>query len=99
MATVDQSRISGEGLELLDCFVSGLDDMIYELAEEIAKKRDPSSSEVVQIEAEDVRNAAELVYGHLRSLVKTGKLPETIESVIGSMERCCCGRGRTHADE
>lgn len=98
MATVEKSRISSEGLELLNSFTSGLDDLIYEIAEENAKRREPLPGEVVCIEACDVREATEIVFRHLRGLVKTGELPREIESIIDGMERCSCGRGRTHDD-
>ena len=65
MSSTPQSSMSGEAMDVMDCFVAGLDDVVYELAEQIARKRAPSAESVL-IEVDDVQEAARLVLQGLR---------------------------------
>jgi hypothetical protein len=82
MSAVNQtaeSRISSKALELLDCFKSGFDDVIYATAELIAKRRGGSP---VRIESGDVEKAAELFFHPLKeSLVREQVGAEQLQQI------------------
>ncbi len=97
MSVAESSSISSDGVRLLDCFVDGLDDVVYEMAEELAKKRaagQTAPGEVARIEAEDIRSAGRIVLDHLRQLVREGKLPADLERALDDAERCFSTEGR-----
>jgi len=82
-----ESRISSKAFDLLDCFVSGLDEVIYKSAENLARLRSPNDN-FVQIEAEDIATAAEQVIAAIRERVRTGEIPKELGTEIDGMERC-----------
>lgn len=95
MATVDdrtsESAISSKAYSLLDCFVDGLDEVVYEMAEEIAKNRVGRTGELtvpVRIEADDVKQAGGQIIEYLRQLVATGKAPRELATVLDGMAEC-----------
>lgn len=93
MATANEkietrSSISGDAFELLDCFVSGLDDIVYEFAEEIARRRSECPTGAVEIEAADVREAAHLVFDSIKKAAGDRDLPPGLVAEIEGMVRC-----------
>jgi hypothetical protein len=89
MATVDQkteTRISQEAATLLDCLATGLDRIVYEVAEQLARER--SSALPLRIEAEDVQRAAEKVLATFRTLVSSKQLPQEAAEAIEGMDSC-----------
>lgn len=92
MATIDRddSVISSEAMSLLDCFVSGLDEVVYEIAEELAKERMGNAAEdaVIQIEPEDVKKAAHVVMEAIREQLNREDLPKTAKQAVEGMYDC-----------
>ncbi len=85
MPSSSQSSISGEAMDVMDCFVAGLDDVVYELAEQIARKRDPAVESIL-IEVPDVQEAARLVFQGLREASERGQLARSFEPVLNEMQ-------------
>lgn len=97
MATVKsadkvKSTASSEAIELFGCFHSGIDDFVYQVAEDVAREREMSEGKQnqgpVQIEKGDVKKAAETVFAALREMVQNGRLPQDAAQSIDSMEAC-----------
>ena len=64
------SVISSEAYDLLDCFVFGIDDLVYEIAAMIAARKNQKTQDgTIEIELNDVKEAAELVFESIRSHV------------------------------
>ena len=85
MATVSPSTISEDAYELIGCFYDGVDEIVYAVAERMARERDPNAIPV-QIEVVDVKNAGRAVIDALRPLTATGELPKEAEEAIASMQ-------------
>jgi uncharacterized protein YqfA (UPF0365 family) len=86
MATTSETRISKEASALLDCCLTGLDQVVYDVAEQIARQR--SSIVPLRIEAADVQTAASLVMDAIRTQVHKKMLPEAAGEAMGGMESC-----------
>jgi hypothetical protein len=80
-----ESRISSKALELLDCFKSGFDDVIYATAELIAKRRGGSP---VRIESGDVEKAAEMFFRPLKETLVREQIGAEQLQQIESMLQC-----------
>ena len=94
MATVDDSvasTISDHALRMLKCFMSGLDDVVYEIAEQRARRRLGGDHVAIPIavEAEDVQKAAQFLAERIKKLVKEGELPPGTDARIDQMVQCC----------
>ena len=79
-----QSSISGEAMDVMNCFTSGLDDVVYELAEKIAQRRSPSNA-AIQIDVEDVKEAARLLFQGLRDASEHGQVASSFEPALNAM--------------
>jgi hypothetical protein len=94
MATADrgtESRISSEALDLLNCYVSGLDKIVYEIAEEFAKQRmgdAVAAGKPIRIDASDVKQAADLLISSIRKMAEGGNVPQEIVPAIEGMHQC-----------
>ncbi len=92
MSTIDErpgAAISSEAFKLLDCFVAGLDEIVYEMAEDAARARQGiKGDKPVTIETTDIRVAAEFVLGHLKQSVKTNEVSGDIQPFIDQIESC-----------
>jgi hypothetical protein len=93
MATIEdkpETNISSEAYDLLDCFVGGLDKVVYEMAAEIARARSPKGTVAgpVQIEEEDVHQAGEHLLNALRELVTKGAVQPELAAIISNVEQC-----------
>jgi hypothetical protein len=93
MSIVDEkstSRISSRAFDLLGCFVNGLDDVVYHVAEHIARlrvgKMDPAES--VEVETEDVVKAGKTVIDLLRDQISHGQLGPDLTPTLDQVERC-----------
>lgn len=91
MATANESRnsaMTSEAYDLLDCFVSGLDDVVYKVAEAMAaEKGQITSDDTVEITQEDVRAAAEVVFNAIHAAA--GKsIPAAVVEQIEEMHGC-----------
>jgi hypothetical protein len=93
MATMEDqvtSTISTRALSMLRCFVSGMDKVVYELAQQFAEQRaDSSHTGPIDIEAPDVLRAAEYLAERIKVLVAEGNAPAGMNDQIDSMVRCC----------
>jgi len=101
MATANQASeitISGKAMDLLECFVSGLDEKILELAEIYAKRRHRGAGPV-EIEAKDVEQAAEMFFGVITE--KLGSDPEKAEAlnIMKGMLQCLKDKCRIPAQD
>jgi hypothetical protein len=89
MSTVDRttaSEMSGKAYDLLDCFVSGLDKVVYEIAESLAKAAGQvNQAGVVEIQQKDVRAAAEMVFAAIR---ENKNIPRDALDDIEQMHQC-----------
>ena len=83
------STASEEALDKLSCFHSGIEDLVYNLAETKAKLRTPLRSGPVQIEAEDVSWAACRVFEAIARLAGEGDVPAEFAAAVDSMRECC----------
>lgn len=96
MATVNQTntetRISQEAASLLDCLASGLDKIVYEVAEQIARSR--SSAVPLRIEAIDVQQAADKVLAAFRAQILSKELPQEAGEAIEGMDSCLKEKAR-----
>ncbi len=81
------STISNEAYEILGCFAGGIDNLVYDLAEKIARERNPNLK-LVPIETEDIKTAAGKVIRSLKQLAASGGLPAGMEQEIDDMNRC-----------
>jgi hypothetical protein len=88
MATVNdnnRSNISSEALNLLDRFGSGLDELVYEIAEERARVRNSvAAHETISIDEVDVRWAADTVLKAITEKV-AGEASSQLNMKIQSM--------------
>ncbi len=83
------TSISNEAYELLGCFVDGFDDIVYDIATQMARERCGESVEPVAIEVEDIRAAADAVMNAIRTQIASGKFPIHLEKSIEEMVECC----------
>jgi hypothetical protein len=90
------SKISAEAFDLLDCFVGGLDNVVYEVAEHTARHRlgkmDPNDP--IEITADDITNAGETVIRLLREQVSQKVLPDELGPILDQVECCFTSRRR-----
>ena len=82
-----QSSMSGDALDVMECFVAGLDDVVYEIAERMSRKRNPTAN-AVQIEVEDITQAARLMFQGVHDAITRGQLPSDFEPVLQEMQEC-----------
>jgi hypothetical protein len=85
------STASSEALELLGCFYNGIDDLVYQIAEDVARAREGASRAAdrpVQIEVADVKQAGDKVLAALRDMVKMGTLPADAGPALDAMKTC-----------
>lgn len=98
MATVPNSTefssaVSSDALELLDCFHSGLEDIVYEIAEDLAKKRKGTPEKApIQIEATDVVTAGNMVLDAIKHLAESGQISNEVVSAVEEMRQRCKSR-------
>jgi hypothetical protein len=95
MATVDdvenksETNISSEALDLLGCFVGGLDEIVFAIAAARARERHGNKGDSpVQVEVEDIAKAGEEVIQVIRGAIRDKALPATLASAIEQAERC-----------
>jgi hypothetical protein len=90
------SKISAEAFDLLDCFVAGLDDVVYDVAEHTARHRlgksDPNDP--IEITGDDVAIAGETVIRLLREQVSQKVLSDSLGPILDQVERCFTSRRR-----
>ena len=80
------SEMTGKAYELLDCFVSGLDQVVYEIAESLAKDAGQlNDAGVVEIQHKDVKAAAELVF---KAIKENADIPKDALDDINEMHQC-----------
>ena len=77
-------RISSKALSLLQCFMSGLDDVIMRFAYETASKRAANEREV-RIEPTDIISAAEIVWKQIEA---QENLPPELLAELKAMDGC-----------
>ncbi len=87
MATTNSGRaestISSDALGLLGCFSGVFEDVIYRMAEHAAIAR-AASGQTIEISADDVEDAANL----LAQILRDSKIPEDVKPAIDSMLQC-----------
>lgn len=87
----DNVTVSGEAVKLLSCFAAELDTATLEIAREVAKSRlglAENDETSIEIEAEDVKQAASLVLSYLKQQIAEGKLPPHVKEAVDGIERC-----------
>jgi hypothetical protein len=99
MATAKEARnseMTSEAFDLLDCFVSGLDDVIYNIAEKISEEKGQVRQDgTIEIKGEDVKRAATIVFDAIRE--QAGKsIPEAAVKEIESMHDCVMAKCDLH---
>ena len=82
-----QSSMSSDALDVMDGFVAELDDVVYEIAERIARQRNPSAK-AVQIEVEDIQQAARLMFQGVHDAMTRGQLSSDFEPILRGMQKC-----------
>jgi hypothetical protein len=89
-----ETNISSEAYDLLDCFVNGLDKLVYEIAAEIARARITGGSNAgpVKIAAEDVVEAGKRVIDAVKEQIKRAGGPSDLAAAISDAERCFAWR-------
>ena len=94
--TKTTSEMTSEAYDLLDCFVSGLDDVIYEIAEAIASNKGQVTEDgTVEICQDDVKEAAQSVFMAIRE--QAGKsIPEAVRQQIEEMHECVLLKCKIH---
>lgn len=88
LETTSTSSLSNEAYDLITSFYDGVDEIVYEIAESLAKRRNDSSDageSAVQIEVEDVREAGRLVAEALRTAIHSKDLDSRIVERIEAM--------------
>jgi len=98
MSTLDRSpernpevRISGDAVDLLQCFMSGIDDVVMRIALSLAERRlegegkSCSSGQELRVEGRDVKEAAFSFFEHILS---REDLPPDVKQDIREMEQC-----------
>lgn len=82
--------VSSEAVELLSCFVAELDSVILNLAKECARERLPAQHDdaPLEVEADDVKTAADAVLLFFKQRIAEGKLPNHMKEAIDGFERC-----------
>jgi histone H3/H4 len=94
MATADQgtqSRISSDALDLLNCYISGLDKVVYEMAEALAKQRmgeTLATGKPIRIDANDVKQAADLLMNAIRHMAQSDGAHQELVPAIEGMHQC-----------
>jgi len=87
------SKISAEAFDLLGCFVAGLDDVVYQMAECLARTRQGKTNpnDLVEIAREDVVSAGEHVLTLLREQLKSAPCSpnaKELEAILNQIEHC-----------
>lgn len=83
--------LTGAALNVVDCFRDGLDEIVVEMAEEIARARHamtPSESATITIEARDVNEAGNQLFRILREQIAAGKIPASMLEIIQNAGDC-----------
>ncbi|MEK6236199.1 MAG: hypothetical protein N2C14_15950 [Planctomycetales bacterium] len=80
--------MSREAMDLLDCFMTGLDSVVFEIATTIAREKGQVNNDgTVEIMKGDVKEAAESVFAAIRE--QAGKtIPLLAVEDIESMREC-----------
>lgn len=98
MTTANDSRnstMTSEAYDLLDCFVSGLDEVIYEIAESLANSKGQIVDGIIEISQDDVKEAANRVFNAIRE--RAGKeIPQSVAQQIEGMHECVMEKCRIH---
>ena len=80
--------MSSEAFELINCFYDGVDILVRELAEEIARKEGLTKDGVLLIERRHVESAGCLVVETLQRLFEGKKIPQAVSDRLASMHAC-----------
>lgn len=88
------SKISAEAFDLLGCFVAGLDNVVYQMAEHIARHRleKMNPADPVEINADDVTEAGETVIQFLREQLKRNAASPELGPILDQVENCFSSR-------
>jgi hypothetical protein len=84
-----ESSMSVKAWDLITCYYDGIDDVVRDLAEQVALQQGSflEDGSTVAVEVEHVREAGRLVIDALRELVQAGKAPPALAKSIDQMER------------
>lgn len=86
----EDTVVTSQALELMDCFEGGVADVVFRLAEEFARRRTENDdrSALVEVTAADVRQAGERIIAALRGLASEGRMPPELVVRIDQMSQC-----------
>ena len=84
--------LTSAALDLMNCFQDGCDDLVAQMAEDVARKRYATAgktSEVIEVDAQDVRAAgAELLRFIRQQLASSGSPSPAAEVALREMDEC-----------
>ena len=83
--------LTSQALDLMTCFEEGFDDLVAQMAEDVARKRYAQigkASGVIEIEPQDVRAAANELIHHIRQLVSSGSASSEALNALQEMGEC-----------
>jgi hypothetical protein len=86
----DNVAFSSHALDLLDCFEGGFGDVVVAIAEHFARQRlgEDASTQPIEVEAQDVRRAGQMVAVALRSMAATGQMSPELIARVAQMDEC-----------
>ena len=84
--TQPEWRLSAKAVDLLQCFMSGLDDIVLRIARGIAEERQKATNaKELRVEAEDVAAASRHVFAQILS---QSDLSDSVRSDLVAMQEC-----------
>lgn len=93
MSVIEQKKsdtvIANDAYDLLSCFANEFDDILYEVAEQIARQRGNVTHDgLVQIDFADVKQATGIVLQALRKEASMPDAPEYLASIVDDASSC-----------
>lgn len=82
--------VSSRAMDLLDCFEGDFGDVVFDLAGHFARQRsgEGSSLSPVEVTADDVRKAGEMLINALGRMLSEGALPQHVRDRVEQMRHC-----------
>ncbi len=86
----DNITVSGDAVDLLGCFSAEMDSVVLNIAKSIARDRKGAMPEgaPIEVEACDVKTAADAVLSYLKVQIAEGKLPSIMKEDVDGFEEC-----------
>lgn len=81
-------RISGEAHKLLGCLANQLDDLVLEIAQDLATKAQGAGAPFLRITEHDVMQASTMVFDAIRQAVHAQQMPADALQAVNQMATC-----------